>query len=71
VPMANACNPSYSRGRDQEDHGTKPAQANSSQDPVTKIKKNHKKRAGRVAQGTGLDFKHQWYQKKKKERKEN
>jgi hypothetical protein len=28
--MAHAYNPSYSRGRDQKDHGSKPAQANSS-----------------------------------------
>jgi hypothetical protein len=27
--MAHAYNPSYSGGRDQEDHGSKPAQANS------------------------------------------
>jgi hypothetical protein len=27
--VAHACNASYSRGRDQEDHGSKPAQANS------------------------------------------
>jgi hypothetical protein len=26
----SACNPSYSGSRDQEDHGSKPAQANSS-----------------------------------------
>jgi hypothetical protein len=26
--VANACNPSYSGGRDQEDQGSKPAQAN-------------------------------------------
>jgi hypothetical protein len=25
VPVAHACNPSYSGGRDQEDHGLKPA----------------------------------------------
>jgi hypothetical protein len=25
VPVALACDPSYSRGRDQEDHGSKPA----------------------------------------------
>jgi hypothetical protein len=24
VPEAHACNPSYSRGRDQEDHSSKP-----------------------------------------------
>jgi hypothetical protein len=29
--IAHACNPSYSEGRDQEDRGSKPAQANSSQ----------------------------------------
>jgi hypothetical protein len=27
--VAHACSPSYSGGRDQEDHGSKPAQANS------------------------------------------
>jgi hypothetical protein len=26
--VAHACNPSYSGGRDQEDHGSKPAQVN-------------------------------------------
>jgi hypothetical protein len=30
VPVAHACNPSYSGDRDQEDHGSNPAQANSS-----------------------------------------
>jgi hypothetical protein len=29
-------NPSYSGGRDQEDHGSKPAWANSSQYPILK-----------------------------------
>jgi hypothetical protein len=28
VPVAQAYNPSYSGGRDQEDHGLKPAQEN-------------------------------------------
>jgi hypothetical protein len=28
VLVAHACNPSYSRGRDQEDHSSKPAEAN-------------------------------------------
>jgi hypothetical protein len=37
--MADAYSPSYSRGRDQEDHGTKSAQANNSQDPISKKKK--------------------------------
>jgi hypothetical protein len=34
--VAHACNPSYSGGRDQEDSGLKPAQANSSQDSTPK-----------------------------------
>jgi hypothetical protein len=40
--MARACNPSYSGGRDQEDHSSKPAQANNLQDPILK-KTLHKK----------------------------
>jgi hypothetical protein len=36
APVAPACNPSYSGGRDQEDRDLKPAQANSSQDPISK-----------------------------------
>jgi hypothetical protein len=40
--VAHAYNPSYSRGRDQEDRGSKPAWANSSQDPISK--KNHHKK---------------------------
>jgi hypothetical protein len=34
--MAHACNSSYSGGRDQEDHGSKPALTNSSRDPISK-----------------------------------
>jgi hypothetical protein len=30
APVAHACDPSYSRGKDQEDCGSKPAWANSS-----------------------------------------
>jgi hypothetical protein len=30
VPVAHTCNPSYSGSREQEDHGSKPAGANSS-----------------------------------------
>jgi hypothetical protein len=37
MPVAHTYNPSYSGGRDQEDHGLKPAQANISRDPVLKI----------------------------------
>jgi hypothetical protein len=43
APVAHACNPSYSGGTDQEDRGSKPVQANSSQDPILK-KTHHKKR---------------------------
>jgi hypothetical protein len=35
--VAHACNPHYSEGRNQEDHGSRPAQANSLQDPISKI----------------------------------
>jgi hypothetical protein len=34
--VAHACNPSFSGGRDQKDHGSKPAWANSLQDPLLK-----------------------------------
>jgi hypothetical protein len=34
---AHTCNPSYSRGKDQEDHGLKSALANSPRDPISKI----------------------------------
>jgi hypothetical protein len=34
--VAHTCHPSYSGGRDQEDHGAKPAQGNSSGDPILK-----------------------------------
>jgi hypothetical protein len=59
--VAHAYNPSYSRGRDQEDHGSKTAWANSFQDPILK-KTLHKK----VAQGEGPKFKSQYLKKKKK-----
>jgi hypothetical protein len=36
VLVAHACNPSYSGGRDQEDRGSKSAQANSLRDPISK-----------------------------------
>jgi hypothetical protein len=60
----HACNPSYSVGRDQEDLGLKPAQVNSSRDPIsnkTKQNKNHyKKRAGGVTQAVEhLSSKHE------------
>jgi hypothetical protein len=63
VLVAHACNSSYSGGRDQEDHGLKPAQANSSQDLITK--KPSQKRASGVAQGVGPEFKPQYHKKQK------
>jgi hypothetical protein len=36
VSVAHTYNPSYSGGRDQEDHGLKPARTNSSRDPISK-----------------------------------
>jgi hypothetical protein len=60
--VAHACNPCYIGGRDQEDCGSKPSWANSSQDPISK-KKNHKNRAGGVAEGKGSEFKPQYHKK--------
>jgi hypothetical protein len=40
VPVAHDCELSYSGGRDQEDRGSKPAQANSSRNPLS----NHHKK---------------------------
>jgi hypothetical protein len=71
VPVVHACNCSYSGGRDQEHCGSKPARANSSQDPI--VKRNpSRKRAGGVAQGEGPEFEPQYHKKKKgkKERAE-
>jgi hypothetical protein len=50
--VAHAYNPCYSGGKDQEDHSSKPAQANSSQDPILQIP-NTKSVSG-VAQGVAL-----------------
>jgi hypothetical protein len=41
--VAHTCNPSYSGGREQEDHDSKPAQANSSGDPISKKQNKTKK----------------------------
>jgi hypothetical protein len=41
-PVAHTCNPSYSGDRSQEDHSLKPAQANSSTNPISKKKKYQK-----------------------------
>jgi hypothetical protein len=61
VLVANPYNPSYSGGRDQEDHSSKPAQANSSRDTILCDgyfrDTHHIKRASGVAQGVGPEFK--------------
>jgi hypothetical protein len=58
APVADTYNPSYSGGRDQEDHGSKPVRANSSRDSYLKKKKNSlQKRAGEVVQVVGPGFK--------------
>jgi hypothetical protein len=54
-PVALACNPVYSGGRDQEDHGLNPVWSNSPRDPISK--KPITKRASRVAQGVNTEFK--------------
>jgi hypothetical protein len=66
VPVAHACNPSYSGGRDQEDHSSRPAWAKSWRDPI--LKKPTKKRDSRIAQGAGPEFKPLYCKKKKKKR---
>jgi hypothetical protein len=54
--MAHTCNSSFSGGRNQEDQDSKPAQANSSWDPISK-KNLFQKKAGGVAQGVDPEFK--------------
>jgi hypothetical protein len=67
VLVAHACNPSYSGGKDQEDCSSKPAQVNSLRDSISKKPKNPaQKRAGRVAQDGGPEFKPQYHKKEKK-----
>jgi hypothetical protein len=60
--VAHACNPSYSGGRDQEDH-SQPPQI-SLRDPISKIPNS--KMGWCAAQGVGLEFKLQYGKKKKK-----
>jgi hypothetical protein len=60
---AHTCNPSYSGGRDQEDHGSKPALENNLPDPVSK------KRAGGAAEGVGPEFK-SWYLEEEEKQEE-
>jgi hypothetical protein len=74
APMAHIYNPSYSGGRDQEGHGSKPVQANSSRYPISKIARA--KWTGDVAQEAvyalqveNPEFKPQSHHPKKKKRK--
>jgi hypothetical protein len=62
--VAYACHPSYSGGRDQKDHGFKPARANSSMRPSLSRKNPLLKRAIGVAQGVGPEFKPQYHKNK-------
>jgi hypothetical protein len=64
--MAQAYNPSYSGGRVQEDHSSKPALGKIVPEflrPYLKNNPSQKKRAGGVAQGVGPDFKPQYGKK--------
>jgi hypothetical protein len=51
VPVAHACNPSFSIGRDQEDRSLKPAHAEFKRPYLKKIPSQ--KRAGRVSDSSG------------------
>jgi hypothetical protein len=53
VPVAHACNPSYSGGRDQEDRSSKPAWVNSYMRPYLE-NTQHKKGLGGVAMSSSL-----------------
>jgi hypothetical protein len=64
VLVTHAYNPSYSEGKDQEDYGSKPAQANKFARPISKI--SNTKRASGVAQGVGPKFKPRYWGKKKR-----
>jgi hypothetical protein len=64
--VAHTCNPSYSGGRDQEDHSSRAARANSSTRSYLK-KTLQQKRAGGVAQDVGPEFKPQYHKNKTKQ----
>jgi hypothetical protein len=65
--VANTYNSNYSGGRDQEDCGLKPTQANSWQDPISK--NPFRKRAVGMVQTVGDEFKPQYLKKKKRKKK--
>jgi hypothetical protein len=66
VLVAQACNPSYSGSRNQEDQGSKPAWG----PEILPSKNLSQKRAGGVIQGVGLEFKFQYHRKEKKKERE-
>jgi hypothetical protein len=66
--VTHTCNSSYSRGRDQEDCGSKPAWQIVPRDPIWK--NPSLKRTGGVAQGIGPEFKPSTAKKKKKKKKD-
>jgi hypothetical protein len=59
--VAHIYNLSYSGGRDKEGHGSKPAQGNSSWDPI--LKNSAQKHGSGVAQCEGPEFKPQYHKK--------
>jgi hypothetical protein len=65
APVAHICNPSYSGGRDKKNRSSKPAQTNSSLDPISKnpVTKNW---ADEVPQGEGPEFKPQYHKKERR-----
>jgi hypothetical protein len=64
--VAHTCNPSYSRGRDQEDHNSKLTEQRVHK--TLSQKKTSQKRAGEVAQVVSPEFKPWHCKTKKKER---
>jgi hypothetical protein len=54
--VAHTYNSSYSGGRDQDDHSSKPAEANRSPDTILKKNPSQKRDCG-VAQNVGPEFK--------------
>jgi hypothetical protein len=62
APVAHTYNPSYLRGRDEEDHGLMSPGQIVPWD--SKSKKPLQKRAGGVARGEGPEVKPQYHQKK-------
>jgi hypothetical protein len=62
--VAHTYNPSYSGGRDQEDHGSKPAWGNNLRDPI--LKKHCIKKGWWSGSSVGPEFNPQHCKKKKK-----